>query len=337
MPDQSLVILVVAITLSIGFNFLIGFHDAASTIATSIGSRALTIPAALSLAAVFNFFGALVSHKVAYTMATGVVAPSVLDNNVIIAAMLSAIAWNLVTWYFAAPSSSSHALISALFGAALMKSFLGDGGLEYFNWPSLFKIVAALFTSPIFGLFAGYFFFKLVVRLTALVFPKVSTHKPNRLFARLQIVSAAFMSFSHGLNDAQKTMGIVALALFQGGRIDQFVIPLWVTILCALSISAGTLVGGLRIIKTVAKKITSLQPVHGLCAELGSASVILGASLLGMPVSTTHIATSSVIGVASAKSVGNVSRGVIVGILSAWLITIPVTLACAGVAYWIIS
>ncbi|VAX15902.1 Probable low-affinity inorganic phosphate transporter [hydrothermal vent metagenome] len=337
MPDQSIVILIVAITLSVGFNFVNGFHDAANTIATSIGSRALTIPAALSLAAVFNFLGAFVSHKVAYTVATGVVAPSVLDNNVIIAAMLSAILWNLVTWYFAAPSSSSHALISALFGAALMKTFMEGSGFEYFNWPSLLKIIIALFTSPIVGLFAGYVFFKLIVRLTTLIFPKVSTHKPNRLFARLQIVSAAFMSFSHGMNDAQKTMGIVALALFQGGWITEFVIPFWVTALCALAISLGSLVGGLRIIKTVAKKITDLQPVHGFCAELGSASVIFGASLIGMPVSTTHIATSSVVGVGSAKSVGKVRRNIVMGIVSAWVITIPVTLIGAAVAYWVIS
>lgn len=337
MPDPSAAALIVAVALCVAFNFVNGFHDAANTIATSIATRALTVPAALVLAGVMNFLGALVSHKVAFTMATGVIAPEYIDAQVVTAACFAAVAWNLATWWKGVPSSSSHALVAGLLGAGLARAWRGAPGGEVINWTPLVEIVTALFTSPLMGFIAGFILFKLIVRMVYAFYPGASTRRPNRMFARLQPVSAALMSFAHGSNDAQKTMGLIALLLYHHGVTDGFYIPFWVTALCAVSISLGTMAGGYRIIKTVAKKITDLQPVHGFCAEIGSASVMFGASALGMPVSTTHVAVSSVVGVGASKTTGRAPRGTIVSMINAWLVTIPVTMAVAGVVYFVFS
>ncbi len=336
MPEHTLVVLALVVLLSVVFNFINGFNDAANTIATSIATRALTVPAALALAALFNFAGALISHKVAYTLATGVADPVYMDTGVITAAVSTAIAWNLTTWKYGVPSSSSHALVSALFGAVFVKALINGAGVDVFRWSMLIKIIVALFTSPIFGFAAGYVLFRLLAGTARGLFSGMAVQRGNRFFARMQVLSAGMMSFAHGSNDAQKTMGLIALALYQAGATERFHVPLWVTVICAVSISAGTMVGGMRIIKTVAKKITDLQPVHGFSAESGAAAVMFAATFLGMPVSTTHVTVSSVVGVGASKTFGKSPGAVVGSILNAWALTIPVTAAVAGVAYLIV-
>jgi len=336
MPEHAIVVLGLVVLLSVVFNLVNGFNDAANTIATSIATRALTVPAALALAALFNFAGALISHKVAYTLATGIADTEYMDLGVITAAVSTAIAWNLTTWKYGVPSSSSHALVSALFGAALVKVVINGAGIDVFKWGMLVKIIVALFTSPLFGFAAGYILFRLIAGTAVGLFPGMAIQRGNRFFARIQVLSAGMMSFAHGSNDAQKTMGLIALALYQADAIERFHVPLWVTVICAVSISAGTMVGGMRIIKTVAKKITDLQPIHGFSAESGSALVMFVATYFGMPVSTTHVAISSVVGVGASKTFGKTPGAVVGYILNAWALTIPVTAAAAGVAYLIV-
>ena len=336
MPEETVVV-AMAVLLSLVFNFVSGFQDPASSIATPIATRALTIPAAVFLLATMNFAGALVSHKVAYTVATGVASPEFVGPALIAAAMTAAIGWTLLVWSYAIPSSSSHALISGLFGAALMKASMDGVGYGSFNWVMLGKIVAALFISPVFGFVAGFMVFRLVTRAASAMFDVVSTQRCNRFFARIQPVSAALMSFSNGSNDAQKTMGLITLALFHGGVIDRFSVPVWVTLACAAAMSLGALAGGLRIIKTIAKKITDIKPIHGFSAEAGSAGVVIMASLAGMPISTTHVAISSVTGVGSSKTTGGVQRKVVLSIIYAWVTTIPASMALAAAAYWVMA
>ncbi|MDH5636930.1 MAG: inorganic phosphate transporter [Nitrospinota bacterium] len=334
MPDSQISALIMVIFLCVVFNFINGFNDAANTVATTIGSRAMTVPAALATAALFNFIGAFISHKVAYTVATGVVDPQFMDSGLIMAALVAAILWSLGAWSLGLPSSSSHALIAALAGAALAKA-AGEGGvMGVFNWAKLGEVIMALFASPLFGFVVGFAVFRFFTRVSHGVFTQVSNFQVNRVFARLQKYSAAVMSLAHGANDAQKTMGLMALALFQAGSIEKFEIPFWVTALSAVSISLGTLLGGLRVLKTVAKKITEMQPIHGFSAETGGTAVILGASLLGMPVSTTHVVISSVVGVGFSKSVHKTPRDTLMAIIRAWLLTVPATMALAAGIYF---
>jgi len=334
MPEPALASLALVMALGLAFNFMNGFNDAANTVATTIGARALTLPAALALAAFFNFLGAFASHKVAYTVATGVLDPGYINSGLINAALAASIVWSLATWSMGIPSSSSHALISALAGAGLAKAANETGALDAFNPASLGGVIMGLFTSPFLGFLAGFMLFKLFTRLVSL-FSGMTLLRANRRFARLQVFSAAAMSFSHGANDAQKTMGLMALALFQGGVIEAFVIPWWITFLSAAAISAGTLWGGVRIIKTVAKRITELQPVHGFSAEAGGAMVVLGASAMGMPVSTTHVVISSVVGVGFSKSVYRTPRDTLLAIINTWLLTIPSVMALSAGFYFI--
>lgn len=335
MPEQAADVVLIAVVLSVAFNFISGFQDPVSSIATSIATRALSPPAALSLLAVMSFLGALISHEVAFTVATGVAEPGLLDPTVITAAVAAATGWSLLVWYHEIPSSSSHALISGLFGAAAMKALMtGQGGI---NWATLGKIATALFTSPVFGFIAGFLIFRLLIRFAQAFFENTPIPTLNRFFARLQPVSAALMSFSNGSNDAQKTMGLIALALYQGGMTEEFEVPLWVTLSCAGAMSLGALMGGIKVIKTVATRITEMRPVHGFCAEAGSAGVVLGASLLGMPVSTTHVAISSVVGVGWSRSVRSVQRKVALTILYTWAATIPSSILAAAAFYWIMA
>lgn len=337
MPEETLFTALLAVALGVVFNFISGFQDPASSIATSIATRALNIPAALSLLAVMNFFGAIVSHKVAYTVATGVASPNLVTPDVVAATLLAALVWNVFIWYHGIPSSASHALISALFGASMAKASMAGAGYGGMNWPELAKILTALFTSPVFGFIAGFFIFRLSVRLIYIFFTVVSTQRLNRLFARAQPVSAALMAFSNGSNDAQKTMGLMALALYHGGVLKEFIVPWWITLAGAAAISLGALAGGYRIIKTITKRLAEMQPIHGFSAEIGSAGVVLGASFIGMPVSTTHVTISSVVGVGASKKVGRAPRKVVRTILYAWAATIPASVTMAGVFYWLIS
>ncbi|MDH5478277.1 MAG: inorganic phosphate transporter [Nitrospinota bacterium] len=335
MPDPQIGALALVTLLCLGFNFINGFNDAANSVATTIGARAMTVPAALATAALFNFIGAFLSHKVAYTVATGVVEPQFMSMGLIMAALMAAILWSVGAWSMGLPSSSSHALIAALAGAAMAKATVESGSADVFNWSSLGDVIMALFASPFFGFIAGFVVFRFFTRLAHGVFTNVSNFQANRVFARLQLLSAAVMSLAHGANDAQKTMGLLALALFQAGALPKFEIPLWVTILSAASISLGTLLGGMRVLKTVAKKITEMQPIHGFSAESAGTVVIVGASLLGMPVSTTHVVISSVVGVGFSKSVHRTPRDTLVAIIRAWFLTIPATMALAAAIYFV--
>ncbi|MDH4183127.1 MAG: inorganic phosphate transporter [Nitrospinota bacterium] len=333
MPDPQLISLLLVIFLCLAFNFINGFNDAASAVATTIGARAMTLPAALTLAAAGNFIGAFLSHHVAYTVAT-MVDPGFISHGLILSALLAAILWGLGAWSMGLPSSSSHALISALAGAAMAKATDEGATMNVFNWSLLADVILALFASPLLGAVAGFLLFRAFARGAAIILPKAPTFGVNRFFARLQLFSAVATSVSHGVNDAQKTMGLFALALFQAGYLERFEIPAWVTALSAAAIGLGTLLGGVRVLKTVAKKITDLAPIHGFSAEAGGAVVILGASALGMPVSTTHVVISSVVGVGTARSVRRTPRQILLAIVWTWLLTVPSTMALAAAIYF---
>ncbi|MBI4666337.1 MAG: inorganic phosphate transporter [Nitrospinae bacterium] len=334
MPEQAFTHLA-ALFLALAFNYIVGFHDAASTIAPAIATRALTARAALMLAAVSNLAGSLISHKVAYTIASGVADPHFMDSQVVVCGLLSATIWNLFTWRFGLPSSSSHALISGLLGAAVAKASTMDGALTApIHWSALFQIAMALFTSPVFGFLVGFAFFRIAARWAGSAGPvATSIQKSNRVYARLQVASAALSSMAHGANDAQKTMGVMALVLMHGGYSEGLQVPLWVTAACAITLSLGTLSGGWRIIRSVAKKITDIQPVHGFSADAATGAVLSAATSLGMPVSTTHVAISSIIGVGAAKTAGKMGRDMVTHLIYAWAATIPVTALISLLSY----
>lgn len=331
MPDPWSASLILAVALALVFNFVNGFHDPSNTVATSIATRALTLPAALMLGAAASFAGAFVSHKVAFTMASSVAVADFVDAPLLASACAAGIAWNLVTWRQGLPTSSTHSLVAGLTGAALAKGWLA-GGPAPVEWGGLVTILLALVISPVLGFMAAYALFTLAARMMS--GRGVATRKPNRMAARAQVFSAAAMSFANGANDAQKTMGLMALAMFHAGALPEFYVPLWVTASCALAVSLGMVAGGFRVVRTVAKKLADLQPVQGLCAELSSGAVTLGATLAGLPVSTTHVMVSSVVGVGAVKSYGRAPRVVILSILNTWLVTIPACVLLGAGMYW---
>lgn len=319
MPE-ALILLGLVIILAVAFDFINGFHDTANSIATVVATRVLTPRQAILMAASLNFLGAFSGTAVATTVGKGIVDPSAVTQSVIIAALGSAIAWNLITWYFGIPSSSSHALIGGIVGGALALR-----GTEVLNRTGLEKIIGSLISSPLIGMAIG---FVLMIGLLWLVF-RQSPHMVNVHFRRLQLISSAFMSFSHGSNDAQKTMGIITMALFSYGLIPDFHVPLWVMALAAAAMAAGTSVGGWRIIKTMGHKIIKLEPIHGFAAETAAATVIQLASHYGLPVSTTHVISGSIMGVGASKRLSAVRWGVAGNMFMAWVLTIPVTGAMA--------
>src|SRR5665647_374174 len=278
--------------LALIFDYINGFHDTANAIATSVSTKALSPRAAIGVAATFNFLGALSGTAVAATIGKNIVAPHDVVPLVIIAALFGAIIWNLLTWYFGIPSSSSHALIGGLIGAVIARS-----GSAAVLWQGFLKILAGLISSPIIGLVIG----SMVMTLLFWVFKGSSPVKTNLKFRRLQVLSACMASFAHGSNDAQKSMGIIGLSLLSAGRISSFHVPLWVMIACALSMSAGTATGGWRIIRAMAGKIFRIQPINVFAADFTASAFIYGASLMGVPVSTTHVVSSSIMGVGAAK------------------------------------
>ena len=316
---MSMVMLVVVIALSVVFDFINGFHDTANSIATSVSTRVLSPGAATLMSASLNFLGALISAKVAETIATGIVNKA-LPATVIAASLCGAIVWNLFTWYIALPSSSSHALIGSLVGAAVVES----GSLSVVNWKNILdKVIIPLFTSPLIGIVIGF----AVMKLLFFILRNAKQQAVNRWFSKLQICSAALMAYSHGSNDAQKTMGIIAMALVSGGVIGpQDGIPLWVKILCAVAMACGTSMGGWRIIKTVGMNMIKLQPVEGFAAETSAAAVIQIMTAIGAPVSTTHVISSAIMGVGSAKRVSAVNWSTAKSIVTAWFVTFPVTI-----------
>ncbi|HEX5465110.1 MAG TPA: inorganic phosphate transporter [Candidatus Limnocylindrales bacterium] len=322
--------LLVVFGLAVLFDYINGFHDTANAIATSVSTRALRPEYAIALSAAANFIGALTGTEVAATVGSGIVAtPAGQAGQLIVAAALvGAIIWNLVTWRAAIPSSSSHALIGGLIGATFVA--VGTGALDIGGIVG--KVLLPLIVSPLLGLSIG---FLLMVALLN-IFRGADPHRLNERFRRVQLLSAAFMAFSHGSNDAQKTMGIMTLALVSAGLLPSFEVPLWVIVLAASAIALGTAGGGWRIIRTVGQKVVKLDPVHGVAAEATSAAIILGASHLGMPVSTTHVVSTAIMGVGSTEGFSAVRWGIVGNIVWAWILTIPLSAAAAAGAWFVL-
>jgi len=306
------------------FDFINGFHDTANAIATSVSTRVLTPMRAVVMAAVLNFTGALISTKVAKTVGEGIVAPSAVTQTVILAALMGAIAWNLITWQWGIPSSSSHALVGGLIGAAVAYQ-----GFSILNLSGLGQIFGSLLISPAVGFIVG---LALMVALLWLLRGGVPA-KINAHFRRLQLLSAAFVAFSHGTNDAQKSMGIITMALVTSGYLGSFQVPVWVKVACAVAMGLGTAFGGWRIIHTLGMRIIRLQPIHGFAAETSSALVIQTASHFGLPVSTTHVISSAIMGVGASRRLSAVRWGVAGNIVIAWVVTPPVSAILGALAY----
>ena len=321
--------IVLVIVLALVFDFINGFHDTANAIATSVSTRVLTPLQAILMAAGLNFVGALISTKVASTIGQGIVDPQFINNEVLIAGLTGAIIWNLVTWYYGLPSSSSHALIGGVAGAVLAAqgwTSLNAGGL-------IEKIFLPLIASPLIGFMIAYMVMGSIFWLVGNMAPKLV----NKHFSRLQIISAAFMAFSHGSNDAQKSMGIITAALLSTGIISTFEVPVEVVLACATAMALGTSLGGWRIIKTMGSRIIKLEPVHGFAAEASAAMVIIAASIMGRPVSTTHVISASIMGVGATKRMSAVRWNVAKNIVNAWLLTAPLSALVAALVYFFIS
>lgn len=328
MPDTVTIMLVLVIVSALMFDYVNGFHDTANAIATCVSTRALSVRSAIIMAAVLNFVGAMISTKVATTIGKGITDTQHVTQMVVLAGVAGAIIWDLITWYYGLPASSSHAIIGGIMGAVIAHA--GSGAL---HWHGLDKIILSLIISPIAGTILGFIF------MVALMwgFRSSAPHGLNRGFRKLQVLSAAFMAFSHGTADAQKSMGVITLALVSYGALPAFNVPTWVKIACAVAMGLGTAAGGWRIIKTVGKDFVKLQPVHGFCVETASAGVILGASSLGLPVSTTHVITSAILGVGLSKRFSAVNWGVAYRILVAWVLTIPASALMSYIVYETLS
>ncbi|HBG04927.1 MAG: inorganic phosphate transporter [Geobacteraceae bacterium GWC2_58_44] len=328
MPEPTLVLLVAVIVAALAFDYINGFHDTANAIATCVSTRALSVRSAIIMAAGLNFVGAMVSTKVAATIGKGIVDASEITQMVVLAGVIGAIFWNLVTWYYGLPSSSSHAIIGGLVG-----SVVAHAGTAALHWAGLKKIIMVLLLSPVIGALFGFIF--MVGMMWA--FRNKAPYALNKNFRKLQIVSAAVMAFSHGTADAQKSMGVITMALVSYGTLATFEVPTWVKVSCAVAMALGTAAGGWRIIKTVGHDFVKLQPVHGFCVETASAGVILGASAMGLPTSTTHVITSSILGVGLSKRMSAVNWTVAYRIVCAWIITIPASASVGFVSYIVLS
>jgi PiT family inorganic phosphate transporter len=322
------VLLVLVVAAALIFDYVNGFHDTANAIATCVSTRALSVKSAIFMAAGLNFAGAMVSTKVAKTIGKGIVDAGDVTQTVVLAGIVGAIIWDLITWYYGLPSSSSHAIIGGLMG-----SVIAHAGSAALHWKGLEKIILSLVISPVVGTIIGFVF--MVAMYWA--FRNKAPYGLNKGFRRLQVLSAAVMAFSHGTADAQKSMGVITMALVSYGALTEFVVPTWVKIACAVAMGLGTAAGGWRIIKTIGKDFVKLQPVHGFCVETASAAVIMGASSIGMPVSTTHVITSSILGVGLSKRLTAVNWNVANRILVAWVLTIPASAAVAFVTYVVLS
>jgi inorganic phosphate transporter, PiT family len=307
--------LVAVVVLAVAFDYVNGFHDTANAIATSVATRALAPAAAIAMATAFNFIGAFAGTAVAKTIGAGLVDEQTTTMAVVAAALIGAITWNLITWRLGLPSSSSHALIGGLLGATIIAA--GVGALKIDGIVN--KVLVPLVSSPIIG-FLGALTFMVVLYW---IFQKVHRRTLASVFRRLQVFSAGYMAFAHGSNDAQKTMGIITLALFSAGAIPTFEVPQWVIVVSATALSAGTAVGGWRIMRTMGHRVVELEPISGFAAETTAASIIVGTAELGMPVSTTQVISSAIMGVGTARGPKGVRWGVARSILIAWVLTIP--------------
>jgi inorganic phosphate transporter, PiT family len=324
--DQSLMIVIGIIVVALVFDFMNGFHDAANSIATIVSTRVLSPQRAVIWAAFFNFIAFLFfGLSVANTIGKGVIDPRIIDSSIIFSALVGAIVWNIITWYYGIPSSSSHALIGALGGAAVAKS-----GVSALTLSGFTKIGLSIFLSPIFGFILAFIFMTLV----SIIFFKANPMKMDTWGRRMQLVSASLYSLGHGGNDAQKTMGIIAVLLFSTGHMKEFHVPLWIVLSCHAAMGLGTLFGGWRIVKTMGMKITKLKPIGGFCAETGGAITLFLATGLGIPVSTTHTITGSIMGVGAVNKFSAVRWGVARSILWAWILTIPASAFVSGLVWW---
>ena len=313
-------ILILIIILAVFFDIANGWHDCANAIATVVSTKVLSPMMAVVLAASMNILGAFLSTAVAKTIGTGIVDPKAVTDIVIISALVSAILWNIITILMGLPVSSSHALFGGLAGAAM-----AHGGAGILNTGGTIKILTSLLISPIFGIMFGYLFMKLILRL----FGQLSPGVISKYFGRLQILSSSFMAFGHGSNDAQKAMGIITMALVSGGVIKSMDVPTWVILICALAMGFGTLFGGWKIIKTLGVKMLKLEPIHGFAAETSSAALIIASSHFGLPVSTTHVVSSAILGVGATKRLSAVRWGIAGKIVMAWVLTLPACIAMA--------
>jgi PiT family inorganic phosphate transporter len=318
------------IFVALAFDFLNGLHDAANSIATIVSTRVLKPQYAVAWAAFFNFIAFLFfGLHVAQTLGTGIIDATIVDPRVIFGALVGAIAWNLITWGLGIPSSSSHALVGGLLGAGCTKA-----GISAVVWPGVIKTGAAIVLSPL----VGFVLAIVLVFIVSWIFVRSTPYAVDTLFRSLQFVSASFYSLGHGGNDAQKTMGIIAVLLFSQGQLGgEFYVPFWVVITCQAAMGLGTLVGGWRIVKTMGSKITRLTPVQGFCAETGGAITLFLATWLGIPVSTTHTITGAIVGVGAARKVSAVRWNIASNIVVAWIVTIPASAAIAALAYFMVG
>ena len=317
------------VLLAVAFDYINGFHDTANAIATSVSTRAIAPKTAIMMAATLNFLGAMVSTGVAKTIGGDIVtAPDMINGEIIVAALVGAIFWNLLTWWYGIPSSSSHALIGGIIGAVLVSV-----GPEALQVSGIGKIFISLVASPILALALGY----IVMKVLLLLFGRFSPIALNDRFRSMQLVSAALMSFSHGSNDAQKAMGIITLTLVASGHLQTLDVPLWVKLACATAMALGTAAGGWKIIATVGSKIFKLESINGFAADLNSAITIFTATLLHLPVSTTHVVSGSIMGVGTAMRVRAVNWSTARSMVFAWFITIPLSAGVSALAYVLID
>ena len=323
-----LALLLAVIAIALVFEYINGFHDSANAIATVVSTRVLSARAAVIYAGCLDIVGALLGTHVAGTIGQGLVRADAVSQQVILCALLAAVIWNLITWYFGIPSSSSHALIGGLAGAAAAKA--GFGALLFAGIGK--KVLLPMLVSPALGFCIG---FSAMVGILWLC-RRARPHAANVVFRRLQLVSSGIMALSHGSNDAQKTMGIVTLALVSYGALESFEVPLWVILGCAFTMGIGTMTGGLRIIRTMGDKMVRLKPVHGFAAETASAGVILTASQCGFPVSTTHIISTAIMGVGSTQGGNALNIAIVKNIVIAWLLTIPVCMTIAAGLFFVL-
>ncbi len=314
--DTGFVILVAVILLALAFDYVNGFHDTANAIATVVATRVLSPIQAVLMAAILNFAGAMSGTAVATTVGKGIVEPGAVTQQLVISALLSAIVWDLVTWYYGIPSSSSHALVFSIVGAGI-----ASGGFGILGWTGIELVLAGLVTSPALGLIGGFLFMIAILHLFSRAHPTFV----SGFFGRAQLLSSMYMAFSHGSNDAQKTMGVMtmSLAAYYGWTGDNWEVPIWVMIAAATAMGLGTASGGWRIIKTMGHKIVELKPIHGFAAETTAATIIEGATRLGIPISTTHVISSSIMGVGATGNRRAVRWGVAGNIVTAWIVTIP--------------